>query len=61
MYIFDVRYQMNGIKYTKSYLLALPGDGFYLRKNIQHVLFREHQQAVTILSTDLEELDVAAS
>ncbi|EEM44686.1 hypothetical protein bthur0005_55010 [Bacillus thuringiensis serovar pakistani str. T13001] len=36
-------------------------DGFQLRKNIQHVLFNEHQQEITILSTDLEELDLVAS
>jgi hypothetical protein len=37
-------------------LLALPEDGFQLRNNIQHVLYQDHQQVVTILSTDLEEL-----
>jgi len=36
-------------------------DGFQLRKNIQHVLFKEHQQEIKILSTDLEELDLIAS
>ncbi|HFK1495062.1 MULTISPECIES: hypothetical protein [Bacillus cereus group] len=61
MCILDVHYQMDGIKYKKSYLLALPEDGFQLRKNIQHVLFKEHQQEITILSTDLEELDLVAS
>ncbi|MBK5429667.1 MULTISPECIES: hypothetical protein [Bacillus] len=60
MCIFDVHYQMDGIKYKKSYLLALPEDGFQLRKNIQHVLFKEHQQEIKILSTDLEELDLVA-
>lgn len=58
MCIFDVHYQIDGIKYTKSYLLALSEDGFQLRKNIQHVLFQEHQQEVAILATDLEELDL---
>ncbi|WP_256942004.1 hypothetical protein [Bacillus thuringiensis] len=43
MCIFDVHYQINDRKYTKSYLLALVEDGFQLRKNIQHVLFQEHQ------------------
>ncbi|WP_206628049.1 hypothetical protein, partial [Escherichia coli] len=61
MCIFDVHYQINDRKYTKSYLLALVEDGFQLRKNIQHVLFKEHQQEITILSTDLEELDLVAS
>ncbi|MDA2051591.1 hypothetical protein PDM87_26500 [Bacillus cereus] len=61
MCILDVHYQMDGIKYKKSYLLALPEDGFQLRENIQHVLFKEHQQEITILSTDLEELDLVAS
>ncbi|MEK4841420.1 hypothetical protein [Bacillus sp. FSL L8-0152] len=61
MCILDVHYQMDGIKYKKSYLLALPEDGFQLRKNIQHVLFKEHQQEIKILSTDLEELDLIAS
>ncbi|MEC3159616.1 hypothetical protein P9Z94_26600 [Bacillus thuringiensis] len=61
MCILDVHYQMDGIKYKKSYLLALPEDGFQLRKNIQHVLFKEHQQEIKILSTDLEELDLVAS
>ncbi|PFZ08104.1 hypothetical protein COL63_25685 [Bacillus pseudomycoides] len=56
MCIFDVHYQINDRKYKKSYLLALPEDGFQLKNNIQHVLFQDHQQAVTILSTDLEEL-----
>ncbi|EEL36851.1 hypothetical protein bcere0020_58150 [Bacillus cereus Rock3-29] len=36
-------------------------DGFQLRKSIQHVLIKEHQQEITILSTDLEELDLVAS
>lgn len=58
MCIFDVHYQINDRKYKKSYLLALPEDGFQLRNNIQHVLYQDHQQAVTILSTDLEELYV---
>ncbi|QHG37683.1 hypothetical protein FOW48_26500 (plasmid) [Bacillus paranthracis] len=61
MCILDVHYQTDGIKYKKSYLLALPEDGFQLRKNIQYVLFKEHQQEITILSTDLEELDLVAS
>ncbi|MBG9608846.1 hypothetical protein [Bacillus toyonensis] len=61
MCIFDVHYQINDRKYTKSYLLALVEDAFQLRKNIQHVLFKEHQQEITILSTDLEELDLVAS
>jgi hypothetical protein len=62
MCIFDVHYQINDRKYTpKSYLLALVEDGFQLQKNIQHVLFKEHQQEITILSTDLEELDLVAS
>ena len=61
MCIFDVHYQINDRKYTKSYLLALVEDGVQLRKNIQHVLFNEHQQEITILSTDLEELDLVAS
>ncbi len=61
MCIFDVHYQINDRKYTKSYLLALVEDGFQLRKNIKHVLFKEHQQEITILSTDLEELDLVAS
>ncbi|HDR8121240.1 TPA: hypothetical protein QCZ27_003035 [Bacillus cereus] len=61
MCILDVHYQMDGIKYKKSYLLGLPEDGFQLRKNIQHVLFKEHQQEIKILSTDLEELDLIAS
>ncbi|PEW65090.1 hypothetical protein CN448_25635 [Bacillus cereus] len=61
MCILDVHYQMDGIKYKKSYLLTLPEDGFQLRKNIQHVLFKEHQQEIKILSTDLEELDLIAS
>ncbi|MGN4294156.1 hypothetical protein COL26_32260 [Bacillus thuringiensis] len=61
MCILDVHYQMDGIKYKKSYLLALPEDGFQLRKSIKHVLFKEHQQEITILSTDLEELDLVAS
>ncbi|PGL50317.1 MULTISPECIES: hypothetical protein [Bacillus cereus group] len=61
MYIFDVHYQINDRKYTKSYLLALVEDGFQLRKNIQHVLFQEHQQEIKVLSTDLEELDLIAS
>ncbi|MGR5880782.1 hypothetical protein ACT7DC_00560 [Bacillus cereus] len=56
MCVFDVHYRINGIKYKKSYLLALPEDGFQLRNNIQHVLYQDHQQVVTILSTDLEEL-----
>jgi hypothetical protein len=63
MCIFDVHYQINDRKYTKSYLLAhwtLVEDGFQLRKNIQHVLFKEHQQEIKILSTDLEELDLVA-
>ncbi|HFF3743008.1 hypothetical protein PDR31_29025 [Bacillus cereus] len=60
MCILDVHYQMDGTKYQKSYLLALPEDGFQLRKNIQHVLFKEHQQEIKILSTDLEELDLVA-
>ncbi|MGG1152685.1 hypothetical protein [Bacillus wiedmannii] len=60
MCIFDVHYQINDRKYTKSYLLALVKDGFQLRKNIQHVLFQEHQQEIKILSTDLEELDLVA-
>ncbi|HDR3903124.1 TPA: hypothetical protein QCO88_005830, partial [Bacillus cereus] len=46
MCIFDVHYQINGRKYTKSYLLALVEDGFQLQKNIQHVLFKEHQQEI---------------
>ncbi|MEK4774619.1 hypothetical protein MKY31_30765 [Bacillus sp. FSL M8-0139] len=49
MCIFDVHYQINGRKYTKSYLLALVEDGFQLQKNIQHVLFKEHQQEIKIL------------
>lgn len=61
MCILDVHYQTDGIKYKKSYLLAVPEDGFQLRKNIQHVLFKEHQQEIKILSTDLEELDLIAS
>ncbi|HDR8115943.1 hypothetical protein P4310_17175 [Bacillus thuringiensis] len=61
MCIFDVHYQINDRKYTKSYLLALVEDGFQLRKNIKHVLFKEHQQEIKILSTDLEELDLVAS
>lgn len=61
MCIFDVHYQIDEIKYTKSYLLALPEDGFQLRKKIQHVLFQEHQKEVAILLTDLEELDLVAS
>jgi len=61
MCIFDVHYRINDRKYTKSYLLGLVEDGFQLRKNIQHVLFQEHQQEITILSTDLEELDLVAS
>ncbi|KAB2427364.1 hypothetical protein ACQCWJ_26900 [Bacillus thuringiensis] len=61
MCIFDVHYQINDRKYKKSYLLALVEDGFQLRKNIQHVLFQEHQQEIKILSTDLEELDLIAS
>ncbi|MBZ4225837.1 hypothetical protein C6356_27900 [Bacillus wiedmannii] len=60
MCIFDVHYQINDRKYMKSYLLALVEDGFQLRKNIQHVLFQEHQQEIKILSTDLEELDFVA-
>ncbi|HDR8052365.1 hypothetical protein NST86_34485 [Bacillus sp. FSL L8-0199] len=60
MCIFDVHYQINDRKYTKSYLLALVEDGLQLRKNIQHVLFQEHQQEIKILSTDLEELDLVA-
>ncbi|MBG9585000.1 hypothetical protein ABE42_38780 [Bacillus thuringiensis] len=60
MCIFDVHYQINDRKYKKSYLLALVEDGFQLRKNIQHVLFQEHQQEIKILSTDLEELDLVA-
>jgi hypothetical protein len=56
MCVFDVHYQINGIKYKNLYLLALPEDGFQLRNNIQHVLYQDHQQVVTILSTDLEEL-----
>ena len=60
MCIFDVHYQINVRKYTKSYLLALVEDGFQLRKNIQHVLFKEHQQEIKILSTDLEELDLVS-
>ncbi|MBG9750824.1 hypothetical protein ABD81_18965 [Bacillus thuringiensis] len=60
MCILDVHYQMDGTKYKKSYLLALPEDGFQLRKNIQHVLFQEHQQEIKILSTDLEELNLVA-
>ncbi|KZD51632.1 MULTISPECIES: hypothetical protein [Bacillus cereus group] len=60
MCIFDVHYQINDRKYMKSYLLALVEDGFQLRKNIQHVLFQEHQQEIKILSTDLEELDLVA-
>ncbi|AHA10913.1 hypothetical protein ACQVWH_24460 [Bacillus toyonensis] len=60
MCIFDVHYQINDRKYMKSYLLALVEDGFQLRKNIQHVLFQEHQQKIKILSTDLEELDLIA-
>ncbi|ANS52136.1 TPA: hypothetical protein QCS32_005501 [Bacillus thuringiensis] len=56
MYVFDVHYQIDGIKYKKSYLLALPEDGFQLRNTIQHVLFQDHQQSIKILSTDLEEL-----
>ncbi|EEM98688.1 hypothetical protein bthur0014_67400 [Bacillus thuringiensis IBL 4222] len=36
-------------------------DGLQLRKNIQHILFKEHQQEITILFTDLEELDLIAS
>ncbi|CAI8815348.1 AraC family transcriptional regulator [Bacillus pseudomycoides] len=58
MCIFDVHYQINDRKYKKSYLLALPEDGFQLKNNIQHVLFQDHQQPVTILSTDLEELSL---
>ncbi|AZJ24703.1 hypothetical protein CT694_35275 (plasmid) [Bacillus wiedmannii bv. thuringiensis] len=61
MCIFNVHYQINDRKYMKSYLLALVEDGFQLRKNIQHVLFQEHQQEIKILSTDLEELDLVAS
>lgn len=61
MFIFDVHYQSDGIKYTKSYLLALPEDGFQLRIRIQHCLFQEHQKEVAILSTDLEELDLVSS
>ncbi|PFV50753.1 MULTISPECIES: hypothetical protein [Bacillus cereus group] len=60
MCIFDVHYQINDRKYTKSYLLALVEDGFQLRKNIKHVLFKEHQQEIKILFTDLEELDLVA-
>ncbi|TFZ09427.1 hypothetical protein [Bacillus cereus] len=60
MCIFDVHYQINDRKYTKSYLLALVEDGIQLRKNIQHVLFQEHQQEIKILSIDLEELDLVA-
>ena len=60
MCIFDVHYQINDRKYTKSYLLALVEDGFQWRKNIQHGLFKEHQQEIKILSTDLEELDLVA-
>ncbi|PHG06838.1 hypothetical protein [Bacillus toyonensis] len=60
MCIFDVHYQINDRKYMKSYLLALVEDGFQLRKNIQHVLFQEHQQEIKVLSTDLEELDLVA-
>lgn len=56
MCVFDVHYQIDGIKYKKSYLLALPEDGLQLRNDIQHVLFQHHQQPVKILSTDLEEL-----
>ncbi|MGX5389946.1 hypothetical protein [Bacillus thuringiensis] len=60
MCIFDVHYQINDRKYTKSYLLALVEDGIQLRRSIQHVLFQEHQQEIKILSTDLEELDLVA-
>ncbi|WP_186320999.1 hypothetical protein [Bacillus mycoides] len=56
MCVFDVQYQIDGIKYKKSYLLALPEDGFQLRNTIQHVLFQDHQQSIKILSTNLEEL-----
>ncbi|HEQ3527500.1 hypothetical protein [Bacillus cereus] len=56
MCVFDVHYQIDGIKYKKSYLLALPEDGFQLKNNIQHVLFQDHQQPIKILSTNLEEL-----
>lgn len=56
MCVFDVHYQIGEIKYKKSYLLALPEDGFQLKNNIQHVLSKEHQNPVKILSTELEEL-----
>ncbi|WP_353053539.1 hypothetical protein [Bacillus thuringiensis] len=56
MCVFDVHYQIDGIKYKKSYLLAWVEDGFQLRNDIQHVLFQDHQQPIKILSTDLEEL-----
>ncbi|MGX5633530.1 hypothetical protein [Bacillus thuringiensis] len=56
MYMFGVRYSVDGNNFSKSFLLAESEDGFELQQPLQTLLEQEHVAPVYIMETDLEEL-----